>query len=297
MKQDMTKVKTRTLPQNNYHSIWFNGKTIRQAIDQKKPVVELEWPEFYDVKVTNYCRGGCTYCYQDSVVTAKHPDKLIEKFQSIFEPMTINERPFQIAFGGGEPTEHPDFLELLKVCSEFGICPNYTTNGMIINDEILEVVKKYCGGVALSTHTHLEKFWTNALVKYSDAGIRTNLHVIISNEASIERFLDYYKKWGKYVEYFVLLPYMAVGRAKETNLAFQNLFDELIVLDTSKIAFGSNFFPHIKNHPISKKLDISLYEPEIMSKYIDMTNMKCYKSSFNLTEVPHKFLPQNEKEK
>jgi hypothetical protein len=38
-------------------------------------------------------------------------------------------------------------------------------------------------------------------------------------------------------------------------------------------------------------MDISLYEPEIMSKYIDLTTMKCYKSSFNLTEVKHKYIP------
>ena len=102
------------------------------------------------------------------------------------------------------------------------------------------------GGVAISTHRHLSKHWTEALGIYSRNGIRTNLHIIISDKASVDRFLDIYNFNNDVVEYFVLLPYTVAGRAKEKNLDFDYLFDKLTELGTSKIAFGANFYPYIK---------------------------------------------------
>jgi organic radical activating enzyme len=270
--------------------VFHNGKTIRIALDPNKPIGDLDFPEFYDVKITNKCRGSCPYCYQNSLPGEKNHDDIVHRFKSIFLPMSTNERPFQIAFGGGEPTEHPKFKELIEACVYLGITPNYTTNGMNVTEEILETAIKCCGGVAISTHPHLEKYWTEALELYSESGVKTNLHIIISDSDSVDRFIKIYENYHDLVEYFVLLPYTVAGRATKVPLAFDKLFDSLVTLGTKQIAFGANFYPYIKKHPIAKDMDISLYEPEIMSKYIDLTTMKCYKSSFNLTEVDHKYI-------
>ena len=56
-------IKTRVFPEHNYKGIHVNGKTIRIALDPKKPIDELRYPEFYDVKVTPYCEGNCPYCF------------------------------------------------------------------------------------------------------------------------------------------------------------------------------------------------------------------------------------------
>jgi len=278
-------IKTRIFPEHNYKGIHINGKTIRIALDPKKPIEELRYPEFYDVKVTPYCEGNCPYCYQNSVCTSSHPDNIIEKFVSFFEPMTENQKPFQIAFGGGEPTTHPQFAELMKVCYDMGIAPNYTTNGMWSHTEefekILDITNKYCGGVAVSTHPHLRRYWELATDMYINENIFTNLHIIIGDKKSIDDFAELYEKYHDKVKYFVLLPLTAQGRATEAFVDwdyFQNTVDG----SPADIAFGANFYPYLCQDPTRFK--VSLYEPEIMSAYLDLEDMKIYKSSFSEEE-------------
>ena len=160
-------LKTRIFPEHNYKGIYLNGKTLRLALDPKRPISELSYPEFYDVKVTPYCKGHCPYCYQDSLEVCHTPDA-VKRFVDYFSKLNENQKPFQIAFGGGEPTSHPKFLELIKACYDLGIAPNYTTNGMWtgrsvgIQQKLLEITKEFCGGVAVSTHPHLKKYWKKA---------------------------------------------------------------------------------------------------------------------------------------
>lgn len=56
-------IKRRTEESANYSAIWCSGKTLRFAIDPSKPITELKYPEFYDIKVTGNCEGKCPYCF------------------------------------------------------------------------------------------------------------------------------------------------------------------------------------------------------------------------------------------
>jgi organic radical activating enzyme len=275
-------IKTRIFPEHNYKAIWYNGKTIRIALDNSKPITELDCPEFYDVKLTGKCEGNCSWCYMDSKETDNHYDNVLSKIESFFEPLSKNERPFQVAIGGGEPTSHPDFIPTLKLFKQMGIEPNYTTNGMWIKrksdymQKLLEATREYCGGVAVSCHPHLKDYWRIASKLYLHFNVKLNFHIIISDKESIDYFKEIYDEW-KGIEYFVLLPYGNQGRAKKKEINWQYLIDNL-PKDKSKIAFGANFYPYLKkgNHDIT----VSLYEPEIMSKFLDLKDMKIYKSSF-----------------
>jgi len=278
-------IKVRVFPESNYRSIWCNGKTMRFQIDKTKPITQLEYSEFYDVKVTACCSGSCEFCYMDSK-PEPHYDNILEKTRGFFKTMTKNQLPFQVALGGGEPTSHPDFCELLKVLKEeFDICPNYTTNGMFIEqdnkDIIIEKTKQYCGGVAISCHPHLVKYWEVASQLFVDNNIKLNFHIIISDKESVDYFVNIYNKWKNNIDYFVLLPYGVQGRAKHKDIDWDYLVKNLPE-DQSKLAFGANFYPYLlnKNHNIK----ISLYEPEIMSSFLDLKDMKLYPSSFNLSE-------------
>ncbi|MFA5395706.1 MAG: radical SAM protein [Methanogenium sp.] len=263
----------------NYSAIHINGKTIRIAIDKTKPITELEYPEFYDVKITSFCTGKCPWCYQSSTPVGEHFENIVEKCKQFFGSLTENQRPFQIALGGGNPNQHPDFVKLLKYLSSIEIIPNYTTNGIGLTDEILKATKKYCGGVAVSCHPHLEKIWKEAVKKLVVRKIKTNLHIIVSDKKSIEYLQKIYKQYRNKVDYFVLLPYTAQGRAKEKEIDYESLTLFLKNVDSKKIAFGANFYEYLKkNRNIAQ---VSLYEPEIMSKYLDLSNMKIYKSSFS----------------
>lgn len=277
-------IKTRIEEKANYKSVWCNSKTVRFAIDPSKPITELEWPEFFDIKLTGNCLGKCPQCYMDSK-PEKHYENIVGKTRKFFNSIPKENLPYQIAYGGGEPTSHPDFLDVLKVTKEeYDVCPNYTTNGMWVDDKektknLLTATKKYCGGVAVSCHPHLRQYWELASNEYVNSGIKLNFHIIISDKESIDYFREIYDEWKVKVDYFVLLPYGAQGRAVQKDINWDYLVSKLPE-EQSKIAFGANFYPYLLKG--GHNIKISLYEPEIMSKFITLEGTgKMYKSSFS----------------
>lgn len=273
-------IKIRLFEESNYKGIYLNGKTLRLALDPSKPITELKYPEFWDVKITNKCSGNCPYCYQDSKQLDKHYKNILAKTNIFFQVMDTNQRPFQVALGGGNPNEHPDFISLLKAYDKLGITPNYTTNGIGLTKEILEATEKYCGGIAISCHPHLKTIWKKAISLVKKYNIIINLHLIISDKESIRDFIEIFKEFKDDVEYFVLLPYETQGRASKKEIKYNYLDTTLEMLNSEQIAFGANFYDFLK--VAGKKFDVSLYEPEIMSKYLDMKDMSIHQSSFNL---------------
>jgi len=271
-------MKVRVLPESNYRAIYSNGKTLRLAIDPRLPIKQLDYPEFYDVKITSACNGGCPYCYQSSNSDGEHYADVPEKVRRLFGGMTENQRPFQVAIGGGEPTLHPQFDEICKTFSELGIDPNYTTNGTSMTDAVMETTMRYVNGVAVSCHEHLP--WRDGVRTLLDAGIYTNLHIIISDDASVDSFLAIRNEFAGKVKYFVLLPMVAQGRATSEMTCWPYLREQLGALDSRKdIAFGAMFYPYLRD----VDWGISLYEPEAMSRYLVMDDeMRQYPSSFSI---------------
>lgn len=290
-------MKIRTFPEHNYKGIYLNGQTFRIALDNGKPITELKYPEFYDVKITDKCHGQCPYCYMDSKPESTHYDDVLTKIDSFFGNMSKNVKPFQVAIGGGEPTECPEFIDVLKKFYDLGITPNYTTNGMFVNHDheliknIIDVTKKYCGGVAVSCHPHLDLQWSYASALFHDTGVKLNFHIIISDAESADRFRSIYDDWKEKVDYFVLLPYGNQGRAENKEIDWEYLVS-VMPEDTSKIAFGANFHPYLVANP--GLFNVSLYAPESMSKFLSLEGTGAiYPSSFHLKPIRENIFNKN----
>jgi hypothetical protein len=157
--------------------------------------------------------------------------------------------------------------------------PNYTTNGTELTKKILEATQKFCGGVAVSCHTHLEKYWHDAIFNLADLGTQVNVHIIISDKESVDYFKEVYNNYDRTVAYFVLLPYISQGRATEKEVCYDYLTKTLDSMALGQVAFGAGFYEYLQG----KDYPVSLYEPELMSGYLDAKDLNLYKSSFDLT--------------
>ena len=281
--------KVREFKDRNYKAI-FNkstGQTVRLSINRSEQILPLEYPELLDISFGTKCLANCSFCYTSAIKNGVNYPNIVEKINKWWGPLTENQRPFQVAIGGGgEPTMHPEFPYALRAFKELGIMPNYTTNAMHLTPEVLQATIDYCGGVAISCHPHLDKIWKKGVKTLTDAGIRTNLHIIVGEPGTTERFWKIVEEFNDVIEYFVLLPYQAVGRAKdvETETEWYKLFDSLLERNQKNIAFGALFYPFIlENKDKYKSFEISLYEPETMSGYVMMENeFLIRKSSYDL---------------
>jgi len=151
------------------------------------------FPDLLDIGIMGYCEHGLSglcaksgvQCYQEgSHIIDKHMS--FEDFKSIIDQ--AKGRCFQVALGGrGDPDMHPDIVKILNYAYRNQIVPNFTTSGYGLKDELLPVIKQYCGAVAVSWYRH--DITLSTIQKLVNYGIKTNIHYVISN-STIDEAID-----------------------------------------------------------------------------------------------------------
>lgn len=112
-------------------TIYSDGTKIRETEDNEfKP----EYPESFDLKITNKCYNNCSFCHEKSTPDGKHGNLFMSFFSGI-QPYT------EIAIGGGNPMEHPHLFTFLRQMKAKKVICNVTLR---INDLLqnLNVIKR-----------------------------------------------------------------------------------------------------------------------------------------------------------
>lgn len=124
-----------------------NGTKIRMSFDPLANANKSEAPELVDIKITDHCTKNCTYCYQGSSSTGKHAD--INSIYSVV--VTLSKlNTFEVAIGGGEPTTHPKFIEILEMFHNNGIVPSFSTRDEQWIVDNWNRIKPLIGAIGLS---------------------------------------------------------------------------------------------------------------------------------------------------
>lgn len=152
------------------------------------------FPHLIDVGVMGHCIHGRTGlcvkagigCYQSGLLV-EQPNMTVEHFRWIAEQ--CRGRCNQLALGGrGDPDQHEQFEELLRISRENLLVPNFTTSGYGMSPELAAICKRYCGAVAVSWYR--SEYTLSAIQMLLDAGVKTNIHYVLgrnSIDEAIER--------------------------------------------------------------------------------------------------------------
>jgi len=174
-------------------------------------------PELLDIAITNWCDRGCLFCYRKSDKSGSHIS--LENYEEIIRQAQAM-HVFQVALGGGNPNQHPQFTEILRLTrANYGIVPNYTTNGRGLTLPIIEATAKYCGAVAVSAYPPYEETMA-AVDLLKSNGITTNIHFILTSQ-SVDIAIEWLNKppiFLKKANAIVFLNYKPVGRLADENL-------------------------------------------------------------------------------
>lgn len=136
----------------------FNRKNLRYTFsysDFVKPIVKYITPLLVDLKITDYCATGCSFCYQSSTKLGKPADfKVIKGTLDALAKLNV----FEVAIGGGNPVSHPNFIEILEYARAVGIIPNFSTRDIsfFTKKEDLKRISEACGSFAYSVNPDVD---------------------------------------------------------------------------------------------------------------------------------------------
>ena len=181
------------------------------------------FPHLIDVGIMGHCIHGKTGlcvkagigCYQ-SGLTVDKPNMALEDFRSIAGQ--CRGKCNQFALGGrGDPDQHENFEEILRICRENNLVPNFTTSGYGMTEDIARICKKYCGAVAVSWYR--SEYTLNAVKMLLDAGMKTNIHYVLGNN-SIDEAIERLRKndFPKGINAVIFLLHKPAGLGKPENV-------------------------------------------------------------------------------
>ena len=181
------------------------------------------FPHLIDVGVMGHCIHGKTGlcakagigCYQSGMIV-EQPNMTVDNFKIIAEQ--CKGRCNQLALGGrGDPDQHENFEDLLRISRENNLVPNFTTSGYGMTPEIAEICKKYCGAVAVSWYR--SEYTLKAIQMLLDAGVKTNIHYVLGNNSideAIERLTN--NTFPKGINAVVFLLHKPAGQGTSGNM-------------------------------------------------------------------------------
>ena len=207
------------------------------------------YPHLIDVGIMGHCIHGKTGlcvkagigCYQSGLLI-EQPNMALEDFRSIAEQS--KGRCNQLALGGrGDPDQHEHFEEILKICKENILVPNFTTSGYGMTPEIAKLCKEYCGAVAVSWYR--SEYTLKAIDMLLDAGVKTNIHYVLGKN-SIGEAIDRLKRndFPKGVNAIIFLLHKPAGMGSQENV---------LSVDDPRVA---EFFAQLdERHPFKVGMD------------------------------------------
>jgi MoaA/NifB/PqqE/SkfB family radical SAM enzyme len=154
------------------------GREETEGINGNPDPRVLDFPSLIDIGIMGSCHNSCKYCYQGDNHFNDHMS--LNNFKRIIDEG--KNYVMQGALGGkGDPNKHPDFLEIMKYSRENTVVPNYTTSGNGLTDTEVAITKQYAGACAVSMHC--KDYTWQALNMFTDAGVKTNIHFVVSRES------------------------------------------------------------------------------------------------------------------
>lgn len=167
----------------NYDVELYNdGTKIRRT---KADSFVSAFPENIDVKITNYCDAGCSFCHEDSTKQGKHGNLELEFFNTL-------KAGTELAIGGGNPLSHPQLIPFLTRMKNQGVICNLTINQIHFENSqplIQELVKNdLVKGIGVS------------LMRYKDSLIELTSHYenivfhVINGIVRLEELRKMYQK-------------------------------------------------------------------------------------------------------
>ena len=212
----------------------FNGKIYYSTNYKENRLIS---PPIVFLQITDQCNLRCKHCF-----TQKHYNKNRKNLSTSELIKLLNELEClgvcEVIIGGGEPLLRKDLFDIINYCNELHIRPSFTTNGTLVNNEILCQLKKIkVGYIKVSLdgpkeiHEEIREKGTfdlaiEGIKKIVDIGIDVGIRTVLTslNLNDIEQLINIAEQIKcKSITFSTLRP---SGMAAETPELLNNLNKE-----------------------------------------------------------------------
>ncbi len=221
--------------------------------DSLKAPVNVTW------EITEKCNLKCLHCLSSEIMANNQGEIDFAGCCQIVDELERME-VFQINFGGGEPFLREDFLEILQYAQNKGITTCVSTNGTILNHELVKKLKEMellylqvsLDGATRETNDYIRGSGTYDLVVH---GIKLLKEYHISNfsintvvtRVNFNEISELYELASYYNAKLRLSRFRPAGNGKKTwdffRLNRQQLFELSCFLGSHKdVLTGDSFF-------------------------------------------------------
>lgn len=207
-------------------------------------IYRFKYPSQVSLEITNKCNFECEHCINNSGI--KEVSELsYDKIKEIIDYM--NQRGIVcLDFSGGEPLLHNDFEKILKYAYINNMNISVASNGYLLNDKVLELLKKTNSTLRISYDGPNEQIYSlirgphkyevvkNNIIKAVNNGIVTNLVVVLhkGNLNYLEQIIEDAKTFK--VNKLRLMPYVRIGRGKKSDLEMLTTDDWRYLIENHK---------------------------------------------------------------
>ena len=181
------------------------------------------YPHLIDVGIMGHCVHGKTGlcakagigCYQSGLFIQR-PNMSLDDFRNIAEQSRLKCNQFALG-GRGDPDQHEHFEEILKICRDNFIVPNFTTSGFGMTEHIADLCKEYCGAVAVSWYRN--EYTYRAIDMLVSRGVQTYIHYVLGRN-SIDEAIDRLKRndFPAGIQAVVFLLHKPAGQGSLLNM-------------------------------------------------------------------------------
>lgn len=255
---------------------------MRYGKSSSEPFWNTVGPELLDIAITNYCERECYFCYRasnrrGSFMCLNDYEKIMRQAEEV--------GVLQVALGGGNPNQHPQFVQILRKTRDHNIIPSYATNGQGMTDDIYAATKQFCGAMAVSWYEPYSD--AQEVIKLAGTyGIKVNIHFML-NKLSLPQameLMEEHKDLLENVNAIIFLNYKPVHSTDALCLTDGNkvkkFFEYVETFKSCKIGFDScmiSFLQLIEKGLLQETVDYC--EAARFSAYIS-ENLLLYPCSF-----------------
>lgn len=130
---------------NHRVTLFSDGTKIKETINPDDDHFTYEYPESFDLKITDYCDAGCAYCHENSTKKGKHAELYhLKDMLDSCKPGT------EIAIGGGNALAHPNIVALVALMKDNGLVPSITVNQKHLKDYWKQIALLDLAGIGVS---------------------------------------------------------------------------------------------------------------------------------------------------